>query len=231
MRGNERLFHPWKLAWDEVDPGRHPFDPGGALDVVRGLAPAGRVPSGEVLQGRDGRRAGFDWANAMSAALVDRYGRWTIGWRWGHDESEFGGGPVASWCCPPHSVTTPDETLDRVARSLVEWRAFIEDVAERFARFPVRAAPPEDREWMWERAAVHLITRTIDCTGAGDAWYGTCEAVLGWFLAAAGVPAVEAAALVERAIGGRFGSWTAPEPAVVADVGERLAAGLADRDD
>ncbi|MFD8994198.1 hypothetical protein [Streptomyces abikoensis] len=39
------------------------------------------------------------WADAMSHALAEHYGRWAVGWRWAHDEGDFGGGPVGNWCC------------------------------------------------------------------------------------------------------------------------------------
>jgi len=35
---------PWTLTWDEVDPGRHPFDPDSASRAVRSLDPASEFP-------------------------------------------------------------------------------------------------------------------------------------------------------------------------------------------
>lgn len=62
----------------------------------------------------------------MAAALAEHYGRWTVGRRWAHDEGDFDGGPVGNWCCPSHSITTPEETLARVTATLCEWRAWLE---------------------------------------------------------------------------------------------------------
>ncbi|MFF8532225.1 hypothetical protein ACN6K9_006208 [Streptomyces sp. SAS_267] len=166
----------------------------------------------------------------MTRALVERFGRWVLGWRWAHDEGEIGGGPVGSWCCPRDSITSPDETLAKVATALCEWRAWLEDLAERFDRFRLDAVPAEERQHQWERAAVHLVTHVVDRTGAGDAWYGHCEQVLTWFLARWGVEEATAESLVEEAIGGRFESWTGPEPDVVDDMARRLSLSLTEAD-
>ncbi|MDX2701281.1 hypothetical protein PV350_00250 [Streptomyces sp. PA03-6a] len=51
--------------------------------------------------------------------------------------------------------------------------------------------------------------------------------MLASFLARWGVPAATGEVLVEEAIGGRFETWTGPEPDVVDDVAQRLARSLA----
>ena len=48
-------------------------------------------------------------ADAMSHALVERYGRWVVGSRWSHDEGDFDGGPVGHWCCPTRGADTPSK--------------------------------------------------------------------------------------------------------------------------
>ncbi|MFE7108077.1 hypothetical protein ACFU98_15020 [Streptomyces sp. NPDC057575] len=58
----------------------------------------------------------------MASALAEHCGRWTVGRRWAHDEGDFDEGPVGNWCCPSHSITTPEETLARVTAALCEWR-------------------------------------------------------------------------------------------------------------
>jgi hypothetical protein len=212
---------PYGLTWDDVDPARHPFEPAAVPGVVRALEPAARVAEHRPLSFEAAGR----WTGDMTRALVEHYGSWAAGWRWGRDESELGGGPVASWCCYGHSITAPGETLRRVARSLAEWRGFLEDAAEQFARLPLDDAASLDR------AVVRLVTWTVDRTGAGDAWYRTCENVLRWYLADAGVPGATATRLVADAIGGRFASWLEPAASDVAALGERLAAELAESDD
>ncbi|WP_067831733.1 hypothetical protein [Actinomadura kijaniata] len=212
--------NPRLLSWTDVDPARHPFDPDEAYGVVRSLEPAARAPDGQ-----GSRDVAERWTSELTAALVERYGPWAAGWSWTTSEPG-GGGPVHGWCCAQHSIGAPEETLERIADCLVEWREWLEDLAERFARFPIRATPPPDRELMWERAAVHLVTQVLDRTFAEDAWYGTAETVLRWYLTGEGVAERDADRLVRRAIGGRFESWITPAPGAIADVGERLAADL-----
>ncbi|MFF2775615.1 hypothetical protein ACFVU3_11970 [Streptomyces sp. NPDC058052] len=221
---------PRLLTWDDVDPARHPFDSASAPRVVRSLGPAHRMPCRpDPADGatRDGSRGeGESWADAMAHALAEHYGRWTVGWRWAHDEGDFDGGPVGTWCCPSHSVTTPDETLARVAAALCEWRAWLESLAGRFDAYPLALADVDDQRILWERAARNLILQVTDRTGCGSGWYGHCRQVLTWFLSRWGVAPGVAEELVDEAIGGRFASWTGPDAALVDDVAERLALSL-----
>lgn len=239
-----RELLPYDLTWSEVDPRAHPFDSAAALDDVRGLAAASRVPvrpftkrSSDVDERREeyaklcdwSHREGWDWAEAMTGELVARYGRWSTGWRWSLDEGDLGGGPVGGWCCTLHSITTPEETLERVAASLCEWRGWLEYLARRFDAYPLGDLPAEDAEGRrdaWERATHHLILQVLDRTGPGDAWYAHCRQVLTWFLTRWEVAPRTADTLVEEAIGGRFGSWIAPEGKLVHEVAEQLAGAL-----
>ncbi|MGW7660773.1 Fic family protein [Streptomyces sp. NPDC054756] len=220
---------PRDLSWAEVDPARHPFDSEAAAGVVRSLGPARRVPRRPDVSA--GTQALYDWgweearpwADAMTWALAEHYGRWVVGWRWAHDEGDFGGGPVGSWFSPLHSVTTPDETLDRVTAALREWREWLERLAAWFEAYPLDLAGIDDQRILWDRTARTLILHVTDRTGCGSGWYGHCHQVLSWFLSRWGVPPDGAAHLVEQAIGGRFKSWTGPDPALVEDISERLA--------
>ncbi|CCK30416.1 hypothetical protein BN159_6037 [Streptomyces davaonensis JCM 4913] len=237
---NLRLL-PYHLTWTEVDPATHPFDSDEVLDVVRGLEPPGRAPvrpEWRLLKDRDEAYAefrkvcdwshtvGWEWVDDMTRALVDTYGTWASGWRWSHDEGDLGGGPVGSWCCALHSITTPDETLDRVTAALREWRDWLEFLGRFFDRYPLSQLSAEDRLDAWERATHQLILHSLDRTGSGDAWYAHCRQVLTWFLTRWDVDPATALTLVEDAIGGRFESWTAPENTLVTDVAEHLAASI-----
>ncbi|MFI2433617.1 Fic family protein [Streptomyces sp. NPDC018693] len=223
---------PGFLAWDDVDPSRHFFDSSSAPQVVRSLGPARRVPSrpdvpfGDPAMGAWSRDTGRPWADAMSHALSEHYGRWTVGWRWAHDEGDFDGGPVGSWCCPRDSITTPEETLARVVAALCEWREWLESLAGWFDAYPLDLTDVEDQRILWERAARNLILQVTDRTGCGSGWHGHCHQVLTWFLSRWGVAPGLAQELVDEAIGGRFASWTGPDPEVVDDVAERLALSL-----
>lgn len=223
---------PLFLTWADVDPARHTFDSASASQVVRSLGPAQRVPSRP--EGPEGDPAtndwswseGKPWADAMSQALAEHYGRWTVGWRWAHDEGDFDGGPVGNWCCPKDSITTPEETLGRVTAALCEWREWLESLAGWFEEYPLALADVADQRTLWEHAARNLILQVTDRTGCGSGWYGHCRQVLTWFLSRWDVAPELAEDLVERAIGGRFHSWIAPEPETVDDVAERLALSL-----
>ena len=168
---------PVRLSWADVDPARHPFDAGGALGVVRAVAPPVPprprwTPSGQVGRG-DAER----WRNAVSHALVDRYGRWACGWCWAGGEGDYDGGPVGSWCCVSDSIAGPEETLALVATSLCEWRGWLEHLAERFGRFlplPDGDDDPDGLVVAWEIAVARLVTTTVDRTGSDSGWYGHC---------------------------------------------------------
>ncbi|MFJ8492442.1 Fic family protein [Streptomyces sp. NPDC094038] len=226
------VLWPFDLSWDEVDPARHPFDHEAAARAVRSLGPARCVPSPPDVSRVDPAMSSWShhegnlWATAMSYALMERYGRWAVGWRWAHDEGDFDGGPVGSWCCPRDSITTPEATLDRVVAALREWRAWLESLAGRFDAYPLAPDAVDDQRILWERAARNLILQVVDRTGCGSGWYGHCRQVLGWFLDRWGVAPGNARALVDEAVGGRFHSWVAPDGVVVDDIAERLARSL-----
>ena len=232
--GVDYRWAPWALTWDEADPGRHRFDAAAARDVICGVAAVLPVPvrpaggAGERYVIEWAHSAGDAWVDSMAAVLVERFGPWSAGWRWAMDEGDFGGGPVGSWCCARDSMTSAEETLDRVERALVEWRGWLEDLAERFDRYPLYTVPESERRLNWERGAVHLVHHVVDRTGAGDAWYRHCAQVLTWFLARWGIEKDRAGQLVDQAIGGRFDSWVGPADSVVHEVAGKLAGGAVD---
>lgn len=222
-----------------MDPGCHPFDAGSAPGVIRGLAPARAVPVRPAQQpgGRDlydwARDDGSPWAQAMTQAMAAHWGRWAAGWRWARDEGDGGGGPVGSWCCAAHSITSTGETLARVSDALIEWRAWLEELAARFEQYPLAGATAAaGARAVWERGAVDLIYLVVERTGAGDAWYRHCAQVLTWFLSRWGTAGGDAERLVTEAIGGRFRSWAEPGEADIDRVAARLgdaASGLEPR--
>ncbi|MFC0842416.1 cell filamentation protein Fic [Streptomyces noboritoensis] len=227
---------PRDLTWDEADPARHSFNSETAAEVVRSLAPAGCVPSRPDVPLIDPAMSDWSWgeaklwADAMSYALMQHYGRWAVGWRWAHDEGDFDGGPVGSWCCPRDSVTTPQETLDRVIAALCEWRSWLESLAGWFEAYPLDLDGIEDQRILWERTVRNLILQVVDRTGCGSGWYGHCRQVLTWFLDRWGVAPDVARGLVDEAIGGRFRSWSGPDTVLVDDVAERVTQRLSPDD-
>lgn len=223
---------PSFLSWDDVDPARHAFDSTTVEESVHSLGPARCVPVrpdipfGDPAMSEWSHGEAMSWADAMSYALVQRYGRWAVGWRWAHDEGDFDGGPVGSWCCPRDSITTPEETLTRVVAALREWRGWLEYLADRFEAYPLDPDDLEDQRPLWECTARNLILQVVDRTGCGSGWHGHCYQVLTWFLSRWGVAPEAAHDLVGAAVDGRFYSWTGPDTVVVDDVAERLALSL-----
>lgn len=230
------LTLPYDLTWDEVDPGRHRFDRDGVGLVVASCGPARSVPDRAIpadyadpslSQARRAfGQAGAAWAEAMAAALVGHYGPWVCRWRWAVGEGDLDGGPISSWCCPQHSITSAPATLERVAAAVREWREWLEHLARWFEAYPLDPAAVRGQRALWEAASRALILRVVERTGCESGWYGHCELVLTWFLSRWGVEAPVARRLVEEAVGGRFESWVAPDGALVDDVAGRLAAPL-----
>ncbi len=210
-----RLPHPGELSWADACPVGQTFDPETVPAVVADLVAAFEPPA----QGADWRLRDL-WLENVTAALADRYGRWVVGWRWSVGEGDLDGGPVSSWCCFPHSVTTPEATAATISAALVEWRDWLDDLTERFDRFLPLPAGDLDG---WERAVAHLVTAVGDRTQYESGWYGCCVTVLDWFLEAAGIETTQRAELIEHAVAGRFDSWVEPRRAVVESVAEDLA--------
>ncbi|OSP41315.1 MULTISPECIES: hypothetical protein [unclassified Streptomyces] len=166
------------------------------------------------------------WAAAMSYALVRRYGHWTAGRRWAHEEGDSDGGPVGNRCCPRGSITTPEKTLARVVAALCEWRGRLESLAGWFEAYPLEPADVGGRRIPWVRAARHLIPQVTDRTGCGSGRHGhRCQA-LTRFLSRRGIAPDTAQGLNDQSIGGRFLSWNDPDRALVEGIAERLALSL-----
>jgi hypothetical protein len=210
-----RLPDPSGLSWADVDPAGRVFDPGTVPAVVADLVAASELPSREA----DWRLIDL-WLDQVTAGLVARYGRWAVGWRWSVGEGDLDGGPVSSWCCFRHSVTTSEATAATISAALVEWYDWLDDLAKRFERFLPLPAGDLDG---WERAVAHLVTAVGDRTQYESGWYSCCRIALGWFLDAAGIEATRREELLEHAVAGRFASWVEPPRAVVESVAERLA--------
>ncbi|GAA0344714.1 hypothetical protein [Streptomyces blastmyceticus] len=207
---DEKLFLR-NQGWPDLDPTGRPFDADAVYDIVAAVA----IPEDDSLGSR-----GYRYEEAVTRALVDRFGLWVVGW---HD-STHDGGPVAAWCCPSDSVTTGEETTDRVVEALGEWRGWLEELAEKFALLsPAPGALPEDRRWAWERAVARLVTLVLDRTSCEAGWYRHCQLVLRWYLERNGVESARAEKWVEDAIAGRFESWHEPRLPVINDVAEQIA--------
>ncbi|WP_030040670.1 hypothetical protein [Streptomyces resistomycificus] len=206
------------MPWSAVDPERNAFVWDAEEESQVAALIASMVPPADA-----GWEARHRFVTEVTALLVGRYGRWSCGWHWAVGEGG-GGGVVFSWCCTSDSLGEPAETAARVVASLLEWRDWLEELAERFAQLaPPTGADAEDRSWHLERAATRLVTVVVDRTNTETGWYGLCHTVLTWFLSSTGMGQESARAMVETAIGGRFKSWTEPSQTLINSVGEDLA--------
>jgi hypothetical protein len=138
------------LTWRDVDPATRPdFDPAGVAGLVRSLPPAAEVPPA----GTDWRLADF-WWDRMTGALVERLGDWAVGWQHTVVMEDYPGrGVIPIWWNVELTITTPAETLNRLAEALVAWHELTVELATD-ARGRFAAAAPA----------------TTDSTGDAVAW-------------------------------------------------------------
>ncbi|MBT2386351.1 hypothetical protein J7E86_22760 [Streptomyces sp. ISL-11] len=202
------------LPWSAADPGRNAFAWDDEEEARLTALIASMTPAVDADQEEK-----FRFTHEVTALLASRYGRWACGWDW----VIYHNGPIAGWS-GTYSVQDPETTAARVVACLLEWRDWLEELAERFERLgPPPGADAEDRSWHLERAATRLVTVVVDRTSAESGWHQLCRLVLTWFLSSAGLGPQEARHAVDAAIGGRFRSWSAPARTVVDAVGEDLA--------
>jgi hypothetical protein len=237
MENDDSREYRWPLqAWADVDPALHPFDPAGALTVVRSVAtplPPPVPPSvalnvwgGPGSEYRAARDVAFRWNVAMTDALVAHYGSWAQGWHWTPDAGDYSGERVRRWEFFEPISTSAAEALPLVADELVRWRRWLESLAERFDRFwpALRPGGPDRGDVAsWEAAIAHLLTASA--AGAEDegSWQGWSRNVLIWFLTAAGLPELRSVMLVHEGLDSRYDHWKVLSPADVADIAERIA--------
>ncbi|MGX7675839.1 hypothetical protein [Plantactinospora sp. DSM 117369] len=229
-------------SWADVDPARYPFDPDGVLAVVRALAP--QVPPAVSpkmpLLGpeawdkyRADRELAARWNDAITDIFVDQYGDWAFGWHWSPGVDDYSDELTRTWDFWRPISTSPEESLRLVAAALVEWRRWLEELAERFDRFlpALRidgSAGRDDLVAVWEAAITHLLIGTVSRIEDEDGWQGWCHRVLTWFLTAAGLPQERSEMLVGSAVDARFDGWVALTRADIADIAERLAREIAE---
>lgn len=224
----------WSLRWCDVDPALHGFDPGPARAIAMALVPPllastrAKDAAATDPKAKEARRE--EWVRGadpdlvedeIDRALIGAYGYWAAGWRWASSEPG-GGGPVNGWCCGRDSLTG-DDAPERVVAALVEWRVWLEELAELFAELG-RTHAGLDLAEQTNRAAARLLPLVVARTQAEDAWYSTFVRVMAWYLERL-VGSESATALIETAIGGRFHSWVEPSPEVADET--CIAIGLA----
>ncbi|WP_203826003.1 hypothetical protein [Actinoplanes palleronii] len=92
---------------------------------MRSLPPAAEIPP----VGTDWQLADF-WRDRMTQALVERLGDWVVGWRNTVVMEDYPGhGVIPVWWDVELPITTPAETLDRLAAALVAWHELTVELA------------------------------------------------------------------------------------------------------
>ncbi|BCY06489.1 hypothetical protein [Actinoplanes sp. L3-i22] len=163
--GEIRVPDVWDLTWPDLDPaGRPGFDPAAVPALVRALPPAAEIPS----PGTEWQLVSI-WYTRMTAALMDRLGRWAAGWRCsGIAMEEEGNGPVPIWRgIDPVLSATPDETLDRLAAAVVTWHELLVELATD-ARGRFATSAPATTDSTGEPPAWRVVTgrgRILKYTG------------------------------------------------------------------
>lgn len=218
--------HPSEMSWSELDPASHPFDRERVEAAI------------EVAVSSFADRMSEPGINTACVGLIDRViathaGTWASGWTWAASEPG-GGGPVGGWCCEADSVFREDDeswrdTAARAFAALVDWRDFLEELAVVFAHLRAETASmPVALELAL--AVQKIVSIVVARTQASDAWYGTLEAALRWYVELAGLSPHDDQPLddiVSRAVEGRFESWVAPSAEVTAANAEHIAEDLA----
>lgn len=212
---------PGDLAWADVDPARR-------------LAPDDtRARELAITALMDTERGDAKW-RAFAFAEINRrfahaWGPWTCGWSWASNS----GGVVTYWCCTSHSLCPKggnhddvEGTARRATDALLQWHLWLVRLGTLFRELDVVGQAAVSRTAL-ASAASRIVDVVVEQTHAEDAWYFHCAQVLGWFLEHQGVDARDTSALVEAAIGGRFESWTGPEPQVRHEVAQLIGASAA----
>jgi hypothetical protein len=211
------------LAWSDVDPTTRRFDPAAARRVATELVTAAAAGDPRALD-RDAL------ADDIDRALLAEYGAWVAGWRWSTSEPGCGG-PVRSWCCGRDSLLRADDvdpttSIERVTAAVVEWHAFLGELASLFdAIDDATAGLVVDA--VAERAAARLLPLVVERTEASDAWYATFATFLTWYLQRRGVHAPDVASAIDRVTSGHFASWCAPSADTAAAASAELGAVVA----
>ncbi|MFD0597263.1 hypothetical protein ACFQZ4_37420 [Catellatospora coxensis] len=109
--------------------------------MVRSLPPAAEVPQ----PGADQWLVDF-WYDRMTEALVGHLGDWVVGWWYTLAMEDFQDrGVIPVWRGHRPPVTTPDQTLTRIAEAVVAWHELLVELAtDARGRFAAAASPAAD---------------------------------------------------------------------------------------
>lgn len=203
------------MTWQDVDPTTHPFNPDQALDVVR-----------DVVSSQDpesGRPRGLGSTHSIARGLAEHYGSWAFGWYHAVDESPYSGAIIRDLPVSGPGAHDPEQQARRYTSALLQWRAWMEELAAIFAQFaPGPDTDEEDVRRLRERGVAPLVTLVVERTGAGELWRGPCSQALAWYLESTGMSAEEAEDFADEVVDSAFESWVAPDDEAVSRARETI---------
>ncbi|MEV1026781.1 hypothetical protein [Streptomyces sp. NPDC050264] len=192
------------MTWSNIDPSTHPFDPDRALDDVRTVVASTDPESG--------RPRGLWSDESVARGLAEHFGAWAYGWLGAAQEYPDSGSVITS--LPPSGLGAGDldAQAQRYTSALLQWRAWLEELAGTFARLaPDSDAGAGEMSRLREHGVAPLVTLVVERTQAGELWRGTCAQALGWFFEYTGMQAEDAEDLADDVVDSHFESWVAPD--------------------
>ncbi|MFI6877493.1 hypothetical protein ACIBL6_29015 [Streptomyces sp. NPDC050400] len=186
-----------------MDPSTHAFDPEHALDGVRTVVASTDPESG--------RPRGLWSDESVARGLAGHFGVWAYGWLGAAQECPDSGSVITS--LPPSGLGARDleAQAQRYTGALVQWRAWLEELAGAFARLaPDVDADAEDARRRRERGVAPLVALVVERTQAGELWLGPCAQALGWFFECTGMSTEDAEDLADEVVDAHFENWIAP---------------------
>lgn len=158
----------WGLTWHDVDPARRTFNAAAVRSIVRALPPAARIPP----PGADWRLVDI-WYDDMTAALVEHYGPWVVGWPCSLSmENSADHGQIAVWHYEPPPITTTGRTLAAIAAAVVKWHELLVEIAtDPHSRFAAASTPAVDGK----DAAAPPAWRAVMATAESSGFHSTPE--------------------------------------------------------
>lgn len=209
-----------ELSWFDIEPSKNPFDRRDAEEYLTELLSGDLdpVPCGETIHiirqeeiakaGSTSYYSGYidDWMKVLTLRLVKKFGVWAKYWDWTSGEGSHGGGPVTGWCCVEHSMKDLYTAKHSIVSGLAEWRSWLEQMEYVFLRYKLGEEKLDEKTWT--TVFSEIITRTLETTGAEDAWYGFAYTNLHWALEKAGIADGSIRQrMIEESQDGKWESW------------------------
>ncbi|WP_327681236.1 hypothetical protein [Streptomyces sp. NBC_00467] len=197
------------LAWADVDPRRHPFDPTSTSEVVRAAVLASRAalaePPWHCCHTRD-----------VAYGLAQHYGDWAGGWSWAMRLEPHSGTTIQHVAVPLEDVRGLKKKTEFFTDVLLQWRAWLEQCAELFSG--LSDAPSR------EHGVAPVVSLVAHQTGTGECWLGELSQVLAWYLEFTGLPTQRAEDVADTLVYEHVPEWSAPSGEAVSRLARAIQA-------